>query len=188
MTGSLRRSTRSTLLYVGVGCRCWHRSPLSWEKESHVWLDWCEARSLRHEWIRGGRGYTAVGTVAPMMSWEETHKIDTDTHTRTHTTWQQEHTWPAGRTSQLVRQECWASLNPFIHTEHTPILTRTQYDTCRHMSCGGKWQFLPEKMQMATPQATWKVLLLSSSRRVFLLETCVSVCVVTQTTVLFTRL
>lgn len=35
--------------------------------------------------------------------------------------------------------------------------------------------FLPEKRQTAMPHATWKVLLLSSSRRVFLLDTCIIV-------------
>lgn len=55
------------------------------------------------------------------------------------------------------------------------------------MRQGDEWQLLPEKMQMATPHATWKVLDLSSSLRVFLLDICISVCV-TQTIVLFTWL
>ncbi len=153
------------------------------EKESHVWLCRYEAKRRRinsqHEWIRGRSLWTrepadtAAGSSHDVM-WGGDAQKQQHTHTQldsknTHDQLDGHHSWYARNA-----EPAWAHLS----TLHTHTHTHTHTQTVIHdMSCGDKWQFLPEKMQMATPQATWKVLLLSSSLRVFLLDTYMSVCV-----------
>lgn len=123
----------------------------------HILLWWCEAKFL---WMNKRKKQTHS---CLQLRWcHNTHMHTEGTHTHAN------NQWPAGQTSQLLNWNAEpapkVTYPHFTHTDTQAVWYKKLW-----------WWILPEKMQIATPQATWRVLLLSSSLRVFLLDNCTSV-------------